>query len=88
MWGIPVYVDKLTRLRHAEQRIVRAQRRVWLVQILTWPVLITAGVFVLGGVALAMRRRYAGGRHVLPDTPGAHEAGSVHVESDGQLSYE
>jgi len=28
--GIPMRMDKLTRLRHAQQRIVRVQRRVWL----------------------------------------------------------
>jgi hypothetical protein len=86
--GIPNYMDKLTRLRHAQQRIVRAQQRVWLVQVLTWPALIAAGVLSLGGLVWILRRRYAGGRHEMPDTPGAHEAGSVHVEPDGRLSHE
>jgi hypothetical protein len=81
-------MDKLTRLRHAQQRIVRAQRRVWLVQVMTWPALIAAGVLALGGFVLILRRRHAGGRHEMPDTPGAHEAGSVHVEPDGRLSHE
>jgi hypothetical protein len=80
-------MDKLTRLRHAQQRIVKAQRRVWLVQVLTWPALIAAGALSLGGVLWILRRRYAGGRHEMPDTPGAHEAGSVHVEPDGRLSH-
>jgi hypothetical protein len=85
--GIPKHMDKLTRVRHAQQRIVKAQRRVWLVQVLTWPALIAAGALSIGGVLWILRRRYAGGRHEMPDTPGAHEAGSVHVEPDGRLSH-
>ena len=50
--------------------------------------LIAAGVLALGGFVLILRRRHAGGRHEMPDTPGAHEAGSVHVEPDGRLSHE
>jgi hypothetical protein len=86
--GIPKHMDKLARLRHAQQRIVRAQRRVWLVQVLTWPALIATAVLWVGGVVWILRRRYAGGRHEMPDLPGAHEAGSVHVEPDGRLSHE
>jgi hypothetical protein len=82
-----MHMDKLTRLRHAQQRIVKAQRRVWAVQVLTWPALIAAGVLSVGVVVWILRRRYAGGRHEMPDTPGAHEAGSVHVEPDGRLSH-
>jgi hypothetical protein len=55
---------------------------------MTWPALIAAGVLALGGFVLILRRRHAGGRHEMPDTPGAHEAGSVHVEPDGRLSHE
>jgi hypothetical protein len=41
--GIPMRMDKLTRLRHAQQRIVRVRRRVWLAQVLMWPTVIAAG---------------------------------------------
>jgi hypothetical protein len=44
--GIPMRMVKLTRLRHAQQRIVRVQRRVWLAQILMWPTVIAAAEFV------------------------------------------
>jgi hypothetical protein len=84
--GIPVRMDKLTRLRHAQQRIVRAQRRVWLAQIVMWPTVLAAGLLSTGIAVLIMRRKYAGGRHEMPDTPGAHESGTVHVEPDGQIS--
>jgi len=84
--GIPVRMDKLTRLRHAQERIVRVQRRVWLAQILAWPTVIAAGLLSAGGVVWFVRRRQAGGRHEMPDSPGAHEAGTVHVESNGQIS--
>ena len=36
-------MDKLTRLRHAQQWIVSVQRRVWLAQVLMWPTVIAAG---------------------------------------------
>jgi len=73
-------MDKLTRLRHAQQRIVRVQRRVWLAQVLMWPTVIAAGVSSVGGLVWILRRRYAGGRHEMPDTPGAHEVGTVQIE--------
>jgi hypothetical protein len=78
-------MDKLTRLQRAQQRIVRVQRRVWLAQVLMW--VIAAGVSSVGGLVWILRRRYAGGRHEMPDTPGAHEVGTVQIESDGRLSH-
>ena len=80
-------MDKPTRLRHAQQRIVKVQRRVWLAQILMWPTVIAAGVTSVGGLLWFLRRRSAGGRHEMPDTPGAHEAGSVHVEPNSRLTH-
>jgi hypothetical protein len=80
-------MDKQARLRHAQQRIVEVQRRVWLAQVLMWPTVVAAGMLSVGGIVWILRRRYAGGRNDMPDTPGAHEAGTVHVEPDGRLSY-
>jgi len=80
-------MDKPTRLRHAQQRIVKVQRRVWLAQILMWPTVVAAGVTSVGGLLWFLRRRSAGGRHEMPDTPGAHEAGSVHVEPNSRLTH-
>ena len=77
-------MDKLTRLRHAQQRIVRVQRRVWLAQVLMWPTVIAAGVSSVGGLVWILRRRYAGGRHEMPDTPGAHEVGTLQIQPDGR----
>jgi hypothetical protein len=79
-------MDKLTRLRHAQQRVVKVQRRVWLAQALMWPTIVATGMLSVGGLVWILRRRNAGGRHEMPDTPGAHEEGTVHVESDGGLS--
>lgn len=84
--GIPGGMNKLTRLRHAEQRIVKVQRRVWLAQVLAWPTVIVAGATSLGVLVWFLRRRSPGNRHEMPDLPGAHEDGTVHVEPDGQLS--
>ena len=79
-------MDKLTRLRHAQQRIVSVQRRVRLTQVLMWPTVIAAGVSSVGGLVRILRRRYAGGRHEMPDTPGAHEVGTVQIAPDGRVS--
>ena len=84
--GIPGPMDKLTRLKHAQQRIVKVQRRVWLAQALMWPTVIAAGMLGVGGLVWFLRYRSAGGRHEMPDLLGAHEAGTVHVEPDGRLS--
>jgi hypothetical protein len=85
--GIRERMDKLTRLRHAQQRIVKVQRRVWLAQVLMWPTVIAAGLSSVGGLVWFLRRRSAGGRHEMPDTPGAHETGTVHVEPNSGLTH-
>ena len=87
MVGIPLRMDKLARLRHAQQRIDRGQRRVLLAQVLVWPTVIAAGVSSVGGLVWILRRRYAGGRHEMPDTPGAHEVGTVQIQPDGRLTH-
>jgi hypothetical protein len=47
----------LTRLRHAQKRIVRAQRRLWMLQAALWSALVLAGVSALGALAFWMRGR-------------------------------
>lgn len=73
-------MNNLARLRHAEQRITKVQRRIWLAQLLTWPTIVVAAVLTLLAIVWLRQRRSAGGRHEMPDLPGAHEAASV----DGQ----
>jgi hypothetical protein len=73
-------MDMLTRLRRTQQRIVKAQRRVLLAQVLMWPTVIAMAGLALGGLVWFLRRPSTGGRHEMPDTPGAHEAGTVHIE--------
>lgn len=68
-------MDKLARVRRAEQRIVRIQRRVWLGQVLMWPTIIVVGLTSAGVLVWFLRNQSTGGRHEMPDTPGAHEAG-------------
>jgi hypothetical protein len=84
--GIPERMDKVIRLRHAQHRIVKVQRRLWLAQVLMWPTVILAAVSSVGGLAWFLRRRSTGGRHEMPDTPGAHEDGTVRVEPNGQVT--
>jgi hypothetical protein len=79
-------MDKLSRLRHAQRRIAKVQRRLLLAEVLMWPTVIGAGVSSVAGLVWFLRRRSAGGRHEMPDMPGAHEDGELHVEPDGQLT--
>jgi hypothetical protein len=76
-------MEKVARIRHAQHRIIRVQRRLWLAQILMWPTVILAAVSSVGGLLWFLRRRSAGGQHEMPDTPGAHEEGTVRVEPNG-----
>ncbi|MEH3141354.1 MAG: hypothetical protein PGN37_14485 [Mycobacterium kyogaense] len=48
--------------------------------------LAVAAVSAVGGVVWSARRRSAGGRHEMPDLPGAHEDGTVHVTPNGQIT--
>ncbi|GAY14135.1 hypothetical protein [Mycobacterium sp. shizuoka-1] len=77
-------MDKLARVRHAEQRIATVQRRVWLAQVLLWPTIVVAAALSVGAVVWVLRRRSGGGRHEMPDLPGAHEAGAVDSPLDGE----
>ncbi|TRW78434.1 hypothetical protein FK535_25455 [Mycolicibacterium sp. 018/SC-01/001] len=51
---------------------------------LVWPIA-AAAVSAVGGVMWSARRRSAGGRHEMPDLPGAHEDGTVHVTPEGEV---
>ncbi|OBF36726.1 hypothetical protein A5724_12720 [Mycobacterium sp. ACS1612] len=79
-------MNKLARLRDAQRQVVKIQRRVWLVEVLMWPAAIVSGVLAVGGLLYVLRRRTPEGRHVMPETPGSHETGTVHIEPDGSLS--
>jgi len=78
-------MDKLARLRRAQRRIVKVQRRVWLAQALMWPTVIAA-VSAAGALFYLRRRRSPDARHVLPQTPGVHETGTLRVQPEGRLS--
>jgi hypothetical protein len=79
-------MDKLARARHAERRIVKYQRRVWLAQVLMWPTIIVGAVVAVGALGWFIRSRSAGGRHQMPDLPGAHEAGVADPQANGQAA--
>ena len=40
----------------AERRVVRLQRRIWLAQLLVWPVVITAALIGVGWLVKTLRR--------------------------------
>lgn len=73
-------MDTLTRLRRAQHRIVKAERRLWLAQVLMWPTVIAMAGLAVGGLVWFLRRPSTGGRHEMPETPGAHEAGTMPTE--------
>jgi hypothetical protein len=66
-------MEKLAQARRAERRIVKVQRRVWLAQLLLWPTLVAGVVLSMGALVWFLRNRSTGGRHEMPDLPGAHE---------------
>ena len=84
--GHPQRMDKLARLRLAEKRMMKYQRRAWLAQALMWPTIIVGAVAAVGALAWLFRNRSAGGRHEMPDLPGAHEAGAVDPQANGQAA--
>lgn len=84
--GIPGDMNTVTGLRHAQQRVVKVQRRLWLAQLLLWPAVVVAGVLAVVGVGWILRRRFAGSRHEMPDLPGAHEDGALRIEPGGKLT--
>lgn len=47
----------LTRLRHAEKRILKAQRRVALLQLAFWPTVVVGGLGAAALVAVRLRNR-------------------------------
>jgi hypothetical protein len=51
----------LTRARHAQKRIVKAQRRLWLLQMTMWPTLVLVGLGAVTALALQLRSRREGG---------------------------
>ena len=75
-------METLPRLRNAPRKVARAQRRLWLIQILTWPTLVLSGVTVMTAVILWRRRTTSDGRHELPETPGAHRVGADNADRD------
>jgi hypothetical protein len=62
---------------------VKYQRRMWLAQVLMWPMIIVGAVVAVGALVRFLRSRSAGGRHEIPELPGAHEAGAVDPQADG-----
>ena len=54
-------MDKLARLRLAEKRIVKYQRRVWLAQVLMWPMTIVGAVVAVGALVWFLRSRSVAG---------------------------
>jgi hypothetical protein len=51
----------LTRARHAQKRIVKAQRRLWILQLSMWPTLVLVGLGAITALAVQVRSRRAGG---------------------------
>ncbi|HEX2284481.1 MAG TPA: hypothetical protein VHI10_06575 [Mycobacterium sp.] len=53
-------MGNLNRLRRVEKRIVKAQRRVWLLQAALWPTLVLAALGVIAVVTVRLRGRRGG----------------------------
>ncbi|BBZ28829.1 hypothetical protein MMAD_31240 [Mycolicibacterium madagascariense] len=79
-------MQTLERLGNAGSKVVKVQRRLWLIEMLTWPTLILAGVTVTVAAVLWRTRTSGGGRHELPDTPGAHRVDLDEALDTGHVS--
>lgn len=54
-------MDTLTRVRHAQQRIFKAQRRLVLAQALFWPTVVLASLGAVTAAVVRYRSRETGG---------------------------
>jgi hypothetical protein len=52
-------VNTLARARRAQQRILRTQRRLWLLQVALWPTVVLAGIGAAAAIAMRLRDRPA-----------------------------
>jgi hypothetical protein len=51
-------MDNLVRLREARRRVVKIQRRIWILQAAFWPVVVLGGILIATTVARLVWRRY------------------------------
>ncbi|UMB69447.1 hypothetical protein [Mycobacterium paraterrae] len=71
-------MENLARVRHASRQVARAQRRIWLLQTLFWPVVALCGIAVVVVVVRRVRRH----RPVVAEASEATVAPSPQVLSD------
>ncbi len=57
-------MGNVARVRQASIRVAKVQRRIWLLQTLTWPVVAVGGIAAVAAVAGWVRRR----RHAAVET--------------------
>jgi hypothetical protein len=79
-------MQTLSRLRRAQHRITKVQRRALLAQVLAWPTAIAAVAASIGGLAWFLRQRSAGGRHEMTDGQAAQESRTYYVPAGQSLS--
>ena len=61
-------MDNLVRLRQARNRVVKVQRRIWILQAALWPVVVLSGIVIATAVARLAWRRYSSAA-VVNDAP-------------------
>ncbi|KUH82288.1 MULTISPECIES: hypothetical protein [unclassified Mycobacterium] len=59
-------METLTRARHAQKRIFRAQRRLWLLQAALWPTVALAGIGAVAALVMRYRGRADGPASAVP----------------------
>jgi hypothetical protein len=59
-------METLTRARHAQKRIFKAQRRLWLLQAALWPTLAVAGIGAVAAAVVRYRGRADGPVSAVP----------------------
>lgn len=63
-------MNTLARARHTQKRILKAQRRLWLLQALAWPTVVLTGVGALAAVVVRYRNRADGSTAVAAPVDG------------------
>jgi hypothetical protein len=61
-------MDNLVRLRQARNRVVKVQRRIWILQAAFWPVVVLGGIVIATAVARLAWHRYSSAA-VVNDAP-------------------
>jgi hypothetical protein len=77
-------MDNLVRLRQARNRVVKVQRRIWILQAAFWPVVVLGGIVIASAVARLAWRRYNDAPVTSPNRTDGAQSASNNGDSPGE----